>query len=111
VFWSGGTPAKDAAKAFAEANGGVTLEMTAPGQRVAKATEGLDWLTEAKPMWEKASADFARGTEGTVHVFQNGTRGVSLESVWRATEYPILVQQGNPIIYHVVTPDGILVIK
>jgi hypothetical protein len=58
-------------------------------------------------MWEKASADFARGVGGEVNVFQNGTRGVSLESFWRTVEYPILQKQGNKIIYHVVTPGGV----
>lgn len=111
VFWSGGSTASDAAQAWARANGATTLEMTAAGQRVAQATKGLDWLTEAKPMWQQASADFARGAQGEVHVFQSGTRGVSLESVWHVTEYPILQEQGNTFIYHVINSDGIMIIK
>ena len=111
VFWSGGDSARQAAEAFAKANGGTTLEMTAVGQRLQQTTKGLDWLTEAKPMWEAASADFARGATGPVHVFQNGSRGVSLESVWRGTEFPLLKQQGNPINYHVVMPNGVVPVR
>ena len=62
-------------------------------------------------MWQKASADFAREASAEVNVFQNGSRGVSLESVWRTTEYPILQQQGNKIIYHIVTPEGVTTVR
>jgi hypothetical protein len=82
VFWSGGDEARLAAEASAKQTRGVTLEMTAAGQRLQQITKGMDWA-DAKPLWEAASADFARGATGTVNVFQNGTRGVSLESVWR----------------------------
>ena len=103
VFWSGGSEARLAAEAFAKQSGGVTLEMTAAGQRLQGITKGMDWA-DAKPLWEAASADFARGASGSVNVFQNGSRGVSLESVWRGVEYPILKQQGNGIIYNVTKP-------
>jgi hypothetical protein len=103
VFWSGGSEARLAAEAFAKQSGGVTLEMTAAGQRLQGITKGMEWA-DAKPLWEAASADFARGASGSVNVFQNGTRGVSLESVWRGVEYPILKQQGNGIIYNVTKP-------
>jgi hypothetical protein len=105
VFWSGGDEARLAAEAFAGKSGGVTLEMTAAGQRLQQITKGMDWA-DAKPLWEAASANFARGATGTVNVFQHGTRGVSLESVWRGVEYPLLKQQGNGIIYNVTTPLG-----
>ena len=108
VFWSGGKSAMEAAESFAKANGGTTLEMTAAGQRLTQTTKSLDWATQAKPMWETASASFARGASGEVQVFQNGTRGVSLESIWRRTEYPILQQQQNKVIYHVIMPNGII---
>jgi hypothetical protein len=111
VFWSGGDAAREAAEAFAKASGGTTLEMTAVGQRLQQTTKGLDWLTEAKPMWEAASADFARGATGPVNVFQNGSRGVSLESVWRGTEFPLLQQQGNPLNYHIVMPNGVVPLR
>jgi RHS repeat-associated protein len=110
VFWSGGADAMDAAKAFAEANGGTTLEMTSMGQQLTQATRGMDWLTKAKPLWQNASADFARGAQGEVNVFQNGA-GVSLESIWRGTEFPILQQQGNPIVYHIVLPNGVFMLQ
>jgi len=68
VFWSGGKSAMEAAESFAKANGGTTLEMTAAGQRLTQTTKRLDWATQAKPMWETASASFARGASGEVQV-------------------------------------------
>ena len=105
VFWSGGAEARLAAESFAKANGATTLEMTEAGQRLQQITKGMDWA-DAKPLWEAASRDFAQGASGPVHVFQNGNRGVSLESIWRNVEYPILKQNGNGIIYNVTTPAG-----
>jgi RHS repeat-associated protein len=113
VFWSGGDRAKQAAAAWAKANGGVTLEMTNEGRRLERVTPGLDWLTEALPKWQKASAFFARGASGAVHVFQYSRpdRGMPLESIWREVEFPILQRQGNPIVYHVITDDGVAVLR
>jgi RHS repeat-associated protein len=105
VFWSGGDEARLAAEAFAKANGATTLEMTAAGQRLQQITKGMDWA-DAKPLWEAASREFAEGATETVHVFQSGTRGVSLQSVWRNVEYPILQKNGINIIYSVTTPVG-----
>ncbi len=104
VFWSGGKVAQEAAEQWARSTGSTTLEMTATGQELAQVTKGMDWLTEARPLWSAASRDFARGASGTVHVFHNA-RGVSLESVWRLVEYPELISNPNVrIIYHVVWP-------
>ncbi len=105
VFWSGGDEARSAAEAFAKANGSTTLEMTSAGQELQKLTQGMDWV-DAKPLWEAASRDFAEGAQGAVHVFHNGSRGVSLESVWRNIEYPVLRENGNDIIYNVTTSSG-----
>lgn len=112
VFWSGGDAARDAAAAWAQANGATTLEMTQAGQQLAQTTKGLDWLTQARPMWVDASRNFAEGSAGDVHVFQSGTWGVSLQSIWRDTEYPTLMQNNNVnnIIYHVITPEGVTVV-
>jgi len=73
-------------------------------------TQGKDWFTVIRPtVWEPASKSFAEGASGVVNVFQNA-EGISLRSVWREVEFPIL--KGNPdvtIRYHVVMPDGSVV--
>lgn len=106
AFWSGGDVAKEAAQSWAKANNGITLEMTEAGQRVEKITEGLKW-SEAIQHWVSASQDFAAEAVGEVHVFQNSA-SVSLESVWRTTEYPMLLRNPNVtrIIYHAIMPNG-----
>lgn len=100
VFWSGGRTAQSAAEKWAGENGGTTLEMTPAGRATVQATEGLPW-SQAKPMWEQASADFASGARGTVHVFHSAA-GVSMNSVWRTVEYPILQDNGVNMIFHTV---------
>lgn len=69
VFWSGGEGAMNAAMEYAQANGMTTLEMTRAGQNLAKLTKGIPW-EQAKPMWERLSAAYAKGAKGPVHVFQ-----------------------------------------
>lgn len=96
VFWSGGTTARNAAESWAGQNGATTLEMSSAGQAVESATKGLPWA-QAKPLWDKASANFAAGAKGTAHVFQNAA-GVSVKSTWRSVEYPILKQKSVGII-------------
>jgi RHS repeat-associated protein len=100
VFWSGGQTAQSAAEKWAAENGGVTLEMTSSGRAVSSATREMPW-SEAKPMWDQASADFARGAAGTVEVFHNAA-GVSLNSAWRNVEYPILERNGVDMNFHTV---------
>jgi RHS repeat-associated protein len=102
VFWSGGRAAEEAALAWAEANGGVTLEMTQAGQAVEAATKGLDWASEARALWATVSREFAAGAQGEVHVFQGPV--VSIDSIWATVEYPALMQNGQVtnVIYHVV---------
>ena len=55
---------------------------------------------DATPFWDQASADFAEGASGTVHVFQ--AAAVRLESSWAQAEYPTLVSNGVNITYHVL---------
>lgn len=56
------------------------------------------WL---RPLWDAASRNFARGAAGqSVDVFHSTSRGVRIGSTWATQEYPILMQQGSPIIYH-----------
>jgi len=98
VFWSGGEPAKNAAMDFAKSNGMTTLEMTRAGQNLENLTRDVPWSI-AKPMWERLSTAYAQGAVGPVHVFHNASKGVSLQSVWRTVEYPV-VNGRNTIIYH-----------
>lgn len=73
--------------------------MTARGRELEAAN--LEW-TEAKPLWDTASADFAAGATGDVHVFQ-AAEGVRLGSAWTRVEWPILSE--NPdvnLIFHTV---------
>ncbi len=100
VFWSGGV-CKEAMN-FARANGMTTLEMTRAGQNLTKLTENMPW-EQAKPLWERLSAAYAKGAKGPVHVFHNAKAGISIESVWSTVEYPILNGK-NTIIYHNVIP-------
>jgi hypothetical protein len=99
VFWSGGTQARKAAEAYATATGGQTLEMTFTGAVLDAITtkQTYPWL---KPLWDKASLDFARSAQGPVDVFQSASRGVRVDSVWSQVEYPQLKLQGNHINYH-----------
>lgn len=98
VFWSGGSQARVAAESFAKSNGLKTLEMTWQGKALTKLTNATSYKLTA-PLWNRASASFARGARGSVNVFQNANTGVRLQSVWRTTEYPIL-RGNNNIIFH-----------
>jgi RHS repeat-associated protein len=100
VFWSGGKAAQDAAEQWAVANGANTLEMTAEGQSTEAAAKGLDWLTQARPMWVDASQKFASSASGEINVFQGSY--ISTQSVWATTEYPALMANPNVtnIVYH-----------
>ncbi|WP_344102275.1 RHS repeat-associated core domain-containing protein [Myceligenerans crystallogenes] len=98
VLWTGGDVSKDAARAYAEANGAKTLEMTATGRVLEKLPSGrvTNWL------WGRASARFARGAKGDVHVFFNRNAPPRPGSVYARVERPILVEQGNRIVPHMV---------
>jgi RHS repeat-associated protein len=100
VFWSGSDAARGAAENWAAANGGTTLEMSAGGQATEAATQGADWLTEARPAWVNASSNFANSASGEVQVFQGPL--ISTQSVWATTEYPALMANPNVtgVIYH-----------
>ncbi|HEV2693075.1 MAG TPA: RHS repeat-associated core domain-containing protein [Verrucomicrobiae bacterium] len=106
VFWSGGEVARDAAAAWARANGATTLEMTQAGKQLTEATQGLDWITQARPLWVNASAKFAQGATGDVHIFLDLAHGVSQESIWAETELPTLMQNNNVnnFIFHFAAP-------
>jgi RHS repeat-associated protein len=111
VFWSGGSIAEKAAEAYAKQNGGSTLGMTQAGQGLTAATNGMDYTTQALPLWENASKEFAQSASGEVHVFQRAL-GVDCQSVWARVEYPTLLNNPNvtKIVYHIIQSDGSVVI-
>ena len=94
----------NAAESFAKANGMTTLEMTGAGKNLTNLTKGMPW-SEAAPLWEKASANFAKGAKGKIHVFQNAKTGIRIDGVWKKIEYPILKQNNIKINYHNVFKD------
>lgn len=100
VFWSGSRSSKLAAEIFAKNKGATTLEMTLQGKLLQAVTNKYTYNL-LKPLWDRASANFARGAQGPVDVFQSA-KGVRVESVWATKEYPKLIQQGNQINFHVV---------
>lgn len=102
VFWSGGgnEAIEAAARKFATNNGMTTLEMTNAGKNLTNLTQGMSWA-EKGPMWQRLSSQFAKGANGTAHVFQN-EGGIGVKSVWGTVEYPILKQNGVNIIYHTI---------
>ncbi len=71
VFWSGGSQARVAAESFAKSNGLKTLEMTWQGKALTRLTNATSYKLTA-PLWNRASASFARGATGPVNVFHNG---------------------------------------
>ena len=90
VFWSG-PGAEAAANAYAAANSGVTLGMTAAGQAAAQANT---W--EA---WTAASLQFAQQAAGMVQVFSNAPL-TPFNSMWFTVELPALVN--NPAVTNIV---------
>ena len=81
--------------------------MTQQGIELSAKTQNMPW-DQAKPLWQKASLDFANGAKGAVHVFQVAEKGVNIDSIWATVEYKALINNpGVPeIIYHLIMPDG-----
>jgi hypothetical protein len=100
VFWSGGELAKNGAESLARSMGGKTLEMTPVGKALESVTNPSTF-PYLKPLWEAASAQFARGATCEVNAVQAAS-GVRLQSVWTTVEYPILKEKGASIIFHTV---------
>lgn len=93
VFWSGGQPAKEAAEAFAKADGSKTLEMTAVGRTLEK----LPYNRFTAKLWDASSAGFAATARGNANVFIGPSfRGAG--STFGRIEGPILRFKGNPIL-------------
>jgi RHS repeat-associated protein len=86
AFWSGGDKAKDAARAWAESNNGITLEMTELGQRVAQLTEGIQWKDQIK-YWDKASEILAIAVQkDEARAFLTQRAATNVTSVWSRIE-------------------------
>jgi len=111
VFWSGGVDAQNAARIFAKQKGDTILEMTPHGQALEEWTKNLDWETEAKPLWQKTSKDFAGSTVGEAHVFIYEPKYRGANSVWEQDELPILKKKGIPVFEHKIDADGNIKVK
>jgi hypothetical protein len=105
VFWSGTayqaekTGQRDAARAFAERIGGVTLETT-PGGRI---TDGWDEVNKAMPwdeksgpgpwasdLWQGVSKKYANGVSGNVNLIQTPSKLWDPITIWHTQEKPTL---------------------
>ncbi|WP_443112900.1 hypothetical protein [Herbaspirillum seropedicae] len=128
VFWSGtsGQASKlgqvDAARAYAEKIGGVTLETT-PGGRI---IDGWDDVNKAYPwnasggqpgpyasgLWGSVSEKYANGASGVVNVVQTPEKLWDAGTVWHNSEKPLLMDlkkttgQITDIKMHVVDLGG-----
>ena len=111
VFWSGGIDAQNAARVFAKQNGDTILEMTPHGRVLEEWTKNLDWETEAKPLWQKTSKDFAGSTVGDAHVFIYEPKYRGANSVWEQDELPVLKKKGITVFEHRIDADGNITVK
>jgi len=103
--------AQNAARIFAKQKGDTILEMTPHGQALEEWTKNLDWETEAKPLWQKTSKDFAGSTVGEAHVFIYEPKYRGANSVWEQDELPILKKKGIPVFEHRIDADGNIKVK
>lgn len=92
VFWSGGAASQAAAETYALNTGGITLSQTPQGVLLS-GVQGIVGYKEARPLWELASALFAKEASGEVHVFLNKANLAS-DSIWCTIEKPVL--EANP---------------
>ena len=98
VFWSGGSLAESAAQNWALQNGGSTLEMTPEGQALTTFTQGMDYLTQAQPLWANASETFAQNASGNVNVFLTNSALSNPTSIWNTVEYPTLLNNPDLVL-------------
>lgn len=108
VFWSGTadqankTGKPDAARAFAEKIGGVTLETT-PGGRIVdgwdEVNKGFAWNEDKGPppwasdLWADLSEKYAEGTSGVINVVQTPDRLWDPRTIWHKAEKPTLLER------------------
>jgi len=107
VFWSGtGKQAEDlkqvdAAQAFAEKIGGVTLETTPGGRVIDRWTDitSMPWDASrgsppfSGPLWQGVSEKYAEGTSGIVNVVQTPNKLWDPNTVWHNQEKPLLLDR------------------
>ncbi len=93
VFWSG-DGMQEAAEAWAQANNGITINMTALGQE-AEVVESMygEGSPEATAAWQSASEAFANAASGPIQVFSSQPL-TNFGNVWYNTELPIIAN--NP---------------
>ncbi|MCL2087083.1 MAG: RHS repeat-associated core domain-containing protein [Oscillospiraceae bacterium] len=91
VLWSGGNEAKNAATQFAQSNGGKTLEMTFRGRALESFTRVFGY-DKMKPLWDKASHDFANKATGNVTAFINPDKFRGVDSIFSSIEYPAVAR-------------------
>lgn len=91
ILWSG-PGAKDTAEWLANNTGGITLEMTQLGARTELATMGMDYLTQAKPVWEAASRRFVQDASGMITIVLSQAANPS--SIYFTVEWKALLR--NP---------------
>ena len=92
ILWSG-PGARNAAEWLANNTGGTTLEMTQLGARTELATVGMDYLTQARPIWQAASKRFVQSASGEVRIVLSGSANPS--SIYFTTEWKALLQNPN----------------
>jgi RHS repeat-associated protein len=102
ALWSG-EGSMQAAQQWAEKNGGVTLEMTARGDRAARHAKGLDDWEMSRPVWAKESRRYAKEASGEVHVFVTAAARTNPNSVLNSVELPTLAR--NPKVTNIVFHD------
>ncbi len=102
ALWSG-EGSMQAAQEWAEKNGGVTLEMTARGDRAARHAKGLDDWEMARPVWAKESRRYAKEASGDVHVFVTAAARNNPNSVLNSVELPTLAR--NPKVTNIIFHD------
>lgn len=102
VFYSGGDKAREAAESWAKKTNAVTLNKTEVGAELDQIIHGAGY-DKAKPYVEAASADWASGASGVVHVFLTKTADYA-HGIWATIEYPLLLvnDEVTEIIPHII---------
>jgi len=88
--------AKNAATAWAVANGAETLGMTAAGETATTAASLTTWA-EQRPIWAAAARVFAQGAAGDVNVFLSPY--ATSTTIWVTEEYGTLL--ANPSVTNI----------
>jgi Flp pilus assembly pilin Flp len=104
VFWSGiGADGEQVAKAWAEKNGGKTMEkiMEERGVKLPPWPKAGDVPEATEKAWRDASREFAQGASGDVRVLQQDSVGVG--RVWGKEEFPALIN--NPKVTSITAVD------